>query len=171
MKGVFVTCNTDAGYFTRDKVGSYAYWIKATGLHLHGSGLFKNKCAGPWQAEMQAMINALHVLKQAKPPPIIRFIFNRDNINARSGSKGNHLRQDLKEAIAWFKKDAIERLGIDEFRRLTVNQKNYAEFRHVKSHDNTDTKRNWVNDWCDRQCKARLIEWLKKQKVHKNEAK
>jgi hypothetical protein len=168
MRGVFITCNTDAGYFPIDKVGSFAYWIKGGDMHLHGSGLFKTKCAGPWQAEMQAIINALHVLKKQNPPPIIGFIFNTDNLNARPGSKGNELRRKLKALIQEFKDDAKKRLGKIAFTLATKNSNQYAQFRHVEAHTHTDTKRNYVNDWCDKQCKARLREWLAEHKKNKH---
>lgn len=164
MRGVFITVNTDAGYFPIDKVGSFAYWIKGGDMHLHGSGLFKTKCAGPWQAEMQAIINALHVLKKQNHPPIIGFIFNTDNLNARPGKSGNSLRQTLQKLIKEFKDDAKKKMGKEEFGKAMKNVKQYAIFRHVPAHDNTDTKRTWVNDWCDRQCKARLREWLAEHK-------
>jgi len=170
MTGIFVTCNTDAGYFPIDKVGSFAYWIKGGGLHLHGSGLFKGKVAGPWQAEMMAMINALHVLKKAKPAPVIGFIFNCDNNGARPGKTGHQLRQTLQKAIKEFKEDAKTRLGKEEFKRVMKNVKEYAIFRHVKAHGPTDEKRTWVNDYLDKQCKKELRKWLAEHKKNKHEA-
>lgn len=168
MKPVFVTINTDAGYYSWHKVGSYAYWIKGTGLHLHGSGMFKNKCDGPWQAEMQSMLNALHILKKSNPPPIIGFIFNTDSKFSYPSNKGHKYRKQLKDAIEEFQKDCIERIGKKEFELLrNKSKKKYAEFVHVPSHTSTDTKKSWVNDWCDKQCKARLAEWSKQNKQNK----
>lgn len=169
--GIFVTCNTDAGYFPYDKVGSFAYWIKGGGMHLHGSGIFKTKCAGPWQAEMQAILNALHVLKKHNPPPIIGFIFNTDSKQAGASKRGNQLRQKLRLAILEFKNDAIERLGKEVFTLVTKNQKHYAEFRHVPAHGSTDTKRTWVNAHLDNICRQELKKWLKKHKQNKHLAK
>lgn len=168
MKGIFICVNTDAGYFPFDKVGSFAYWIKGGGMHLHGSGLFKGKVAGPWQAEMMAMINALHILKKAKPEPVIGFIFNCDNKNAKAGVRGNELRRILNNAILDFKKDAQKRLGKNMFTFLTKISKQYAQFRHVKAHGTTDEKRTWVNDYLDKQCKKELRKWLAEHKKNKH---
>jgi hypothetical protein len=117
---------------------------------------------------MMAMINALHVLKKAKPAPVIGFIFNCDNNGARPGKTGHQLRQTLQKAIKEFKEDAKARLGKEEFKRVMKNVKQYAIFRHVQAHTHTDTKRNYVNDLLDKQCKARLIEWLKEHKKNKH---
>jgi ribonuclease HI len=170
MTGIFCTVNSDAGYLSFAKVGSFAYWIKGGGMHIHHSGLFKEKCDGSWQAEMQAIINALHHLKKVNTQPIIGFIFNSDCKFARPGPKGHKHRQVLQKLIKEFKDDAREKLGKEEFKRVMKNIKEYAIFRHVKAHEHTDTKRNWVNDWADRQCKARLREWLKEYYKNKHEA-
>jgi len=170
QKPIFVTINSDAGFYHYDKIGSFAYWIRGNGVYLKGSGVFKKQVQSPWHAEMQAMINALEALRMSKPPPIIGFIFNRDNINARSGKK-NPLRAMLKKSIVKFKTDAISRLGTKKFKELTANQKEYAIFRHVKGHSDVDDKRSFVNRWCDEQCSLRLREWNAKQKQKKFEAK
>ncbi len=169
-KPIFVTINTDAGFYPYDKVGSFAYWIRGHNIFLKGSGMFKNEVHGAWHAEMQAMINALEVLRRSNPPPIIGFIFNRDNIYAKTG-KTHELRKRLKIEISKFRSDAVKRLGKPQFKSLTKNQKNYSLFRHVKSHTDTDDKRSYVNRWCDSQCRIRLKEWKEKQKQNKFEAK
>lgn len=166
-KATFVTVNTDAGFSYKYRIGTYAYWIKGTGKHLHGSGVLKDKYKGPphkgpYNAEMKAILNALAVIKKAGHPPIIGFIFNRDNIYAQSGKKGDALQRQLHREIRWFRQDAIERLGMKKFMLLTSKQKKYADFRHVKAHNGTPDKRSYVNDWCDRQCKMRFQEWYDK---------
>lgn len=55
MKGL-VTINTDAGFYTIEKIGSYAYWIKGDNLFLKGSGVFKEKCTSPLDAESSCPI-------------------------------------------------------------------------------------------------------------------
>ncbi|HNU14053.1 MAG TPA: hypothetical protein PKI55_06290 [Chitinophagaceae bacterium] len=174
MKGTFVTVNTDAGFSYKYRIGTYAYWIKGTGKHLHGSGVFKEQYKGPirkgpYDAEMKAIINALAVIKKTGHPPIIGFIFNRDNINAKSGKNGDPLQKHLYREIKWFRKDAERRLGIKNFMLLTSKQKIYADFRHVKAHNGTSDKRSYVNDWCDRQCKLRFEEWYNKNVKPKRE--
>jgi len=157
MKG-WVTINTDAGFFPRQKVGSYAYWIKGDAIHLYGSGMLKGNIKSPLEAEMMAIANALHVLSKSPHPPIIKIIFNRDNIYAESKKKGNHVQKIIYRYIQHFKKDALKR----DKKRVLPNWTKYYEFRHVKAHSDTDDKRSWVNRWCDEQCKLQLREWLQK---------
>lgn len=170
-KAIFVTVNTDAGFFSFDRVGSYAYWIRGHGITLKGSGMLKHKCESPWHAEMKAMINALYAIRANGHPPIIGFIFNRDNINAISGSKGHELKKRLKSEISYFKIDAIARMGKQQFQNITKTQKEYAIFRHVKAHSDVQDKRSYVNRWCDSECRRRLAEWNSKRKQNNFESK
>ena len=167
MKGVFVTVNTDAGFSYKYQIGTYAFWIKGTGKHLHGSGVFKEKHKGPmhkgpYEMEIKAIINALAVIKKTDHPPIIGFIFNRDNIYAKSRKNGDALQKLLYQHIRHFRKDAEKRLGLKAFMAATRKQKEYAQFRYVKAHNGTPDKRSYVNDWCDRQCKLQFEKWYNK---------
>lgn len=163
MKGTFVTVNTDAGFSYKYRIRTYAYWIKGTGRHLHGSGVFKEKHKGvlnegPYQSEMKAIINAVAAIKKTKHPPIIGFIFNRDNVRCKSKRKGDPLQRLLYKELNWFREDAIKRMGT-KFFIATKKQKAYAQFRHVKAHNGTADKRSYVNDWCDKQCKLQFEKW------------
>ena len=148
-KGI-VTINTDAGFYPYDKVGSYAYWIKADGLFLKGSGVFKDRCKNPLEAEQKAIINALHLLESSQYKAE-RIIVNRDNIYAKSG-KQTELGKMMSAIIKRVKKFSIP-----------PHHKNYTgvyvEFRHVKAHNGTPDARSFVNDWCDKQCKEQLRKW------------
>lgn len=137
-----------------------------TGHHLHGSGVFKEKHKGlphkgPYEMEVKAIINALAAIRKTDHPPIIGFIFNRDNIWAKSGRKGDKLQRLLYNEIRLFRKDAERRLGAKTFAMLTRRQKEYAQFRHVKAHNGTEDKRSWVNDYLDKQCKMEFKKWYK----------
>lgn len=157
MKGI-VTINTDAGWYPHDKVGSFAYWIKADGLHLHGSGVFKELCTSSTDAELKAMINAVHVLKASGYKHITKIIFNRDNIKAKSGKRGNANQQLLYKMLRKMRDESI---------KLNIIKGIYPfyEFRHVKAHSDGADKRSYVNNWCDQQCKMRLKEWKQQQKT------
>lgn len=162
-KGVCCTINTDAGYSYHWRRGSYAYWIVFNGKRITGGGVFKESHTGPqnkgpYESEMKAIVNALHVLKSHSHPPIRGFVFNRDNINTKSG-KGNKLEKKIQSLIRHFKKDYIERTGDSSVLR---NSK-YAQFRHVKAHTHTDTPRHYVNDWLDKRCKSEFAKWVEKQ--------
>lgn len=147
MKG-WVTINTDAGFYPIEKVGSFAYWIKGDNLFLSGSGIFKQPCKNPLDAEIKAMLNALHIL-YSSGAIVEKLILNRDNIYAKSGKKGTELQKQMSALIKKIK-----------LRSIPPTHKNYTgkyvEFRHVKAHAHTKTPRHWVNDWCDKRCKEQL---------------
>lgn len=149
MKGYICTINTDAGFYPREKIGSFAYWIKTGNLFLHGGGPLKGKCTDPLDAEMKSIINAVHILDASKFNAISKIIFNRDNINAKSGEQ-TELQKLLKSKLREIRTRCIENLG-----KANVSEP-YWEFRHVKSHSGTGTKRQFVNDWCDQRCKDEL---------------
>ncbi len=163
-KGVYCTVNTDAGYSYHWRRGSYAYWIVYTGKRITGGGVFKENHTGPqnkgpYESEMKAIINALEVIKKKEHPPIIGFVFNRDNINTKSGKNGNELEKLLYKLIRYFKEDAMKRTGMYQIN----HKKDYAQFRHVKAHLHTDTPRHYVNDWLDKKCKSEFAKWVEKQ--------
>jgi hypothetical protein len=37
-----------------------------------------------------------------------------------------------------------------------------TEFRHVKSHNDTSTKKGWVNEWCDVEAKKHIKDYIDK---------
>lgn len=151
MKG-WVTINTDAGWFQIQKVGSYAYWIKADGLHLHGSGMLKGTVNSSTNAERMAIANALHILKCSEYTGITKIVFNRDNINAKGRKDGGKVEKLIHELIKYF---------YDKMPYPKCKLKKFYEFRHVKAHSDGKEKRDWVNQWLDQRCKERLREWLK----------
>lgn len=140
------TINTDAGYYPREKIGSFAYWIKADGLHLKDSGILKGVVKNPLEAEMKAIINALFILDRSNYTGIAKLIINRDNISAKSSkSSQNELERKLALQISTLRKKCGYR-GLKPF----------FEFRHVKAHSGKGDPRSWVNEWCDEQCKTEL---------------
>lgn len=150
MKGI-VTINTDAGWFRHQKVGSFAYWIKGDGIHLHGSGMLKGKIMSSTEAETKAIANALYILKESGVTGIKRIIINRDNIRAVNKKRGREEQKLVYQLLRHF---------WDKTNHETEFTKFYT-FRHVKAHSNGTLARDWVNNWCDARCKERLKEWLK----------
>ena len=153
-KGI-VTINTDAGFYPIEKIGSYAFWIKGDNLFLQGSGVFKELCKNPLDAEMKAIINAFHVLK-ATGYKAEKIIVNRDNVNAKSGTQ-TPLQNKMKKLIKEIKLSSIHPSHPNYVGK-------YVEFRHVKAHKHTDDKKHWVNDWCDKRCKIELRNYKIKMK-------
>lgn len=151
-KTKIVTINTDAGFYPNEKVGSYAYWIKGKGLFLRGSGLFKQNCTNSTDAEMKAILNALHILDSSSYVDIEKIVINRDNIHAKGSESGNELQRRISDKLS-------------ELRKKCDHKSKYPffDFRHVKAHSSIDKPRNWVNDWCDKECKRHLKQWKTEQ--------
>lgn len=164
MANGIVTINTDAGFFHIDRVGSFAYWIKADDLHLKGSGMFKGKCKSPLDAELKAIINALHVLRKANHKGIKKIIFNRDNINATSRKNGSQLQNKIYLMLRELRNKSIKEGAIK-------GRYPFYEFRHVRAHTDKEDKRSWVNNWCDKECKIQLAKWNAANRQRKFESK
>jgi hypothetical protein len=151
MKG-FVTINTDAGFLPDFKIGSFAYWIKGDDLFLKGSGIFKNNCTSSVDAEVKAMMNALHIISCSGKIDIVKIVFNRDAVMARA-KKDGHPNQ-----VLFYK--MLEELKIKCGKQWDPN---FYESRHVKGHDNNSkTKRSWVNKYLDQECTKQLRNYRKK---------
>ena len=163
MKG-WVTVNTDAGFYPREKVGSYAYWIKADGLFLRGSGIFKGESKSSLDCEVKAIVNALAVLFNSGYKPE-KIIVNRDNIYANKSVNipaGNKLKTIVKQ----IKKRSIPNT---HHRYADSGKDQYIEFRHVKAHSHTKDAKHFVNDWCDKRCKEELRKWKAEQILNNNQ--
>lgn len=156
-----VTINTDAGFWTHHKVGSFAYWIEGEEILLKGSGVFREKVKNSWDAEMKSIINALTLLDQSGYKNIHQLIINRDNINAVSGKySDNDLKRHLSLVISRLRKRSGKSPALPFFK-----------FMHVKAHVEITDQRTFINDWCDQQCKQQLQNWATKNKIPKYEKK
>lgn len=107
---------------------------------------------------MKAIVNALHVL-ESTDYVVEKIIINRDNVNAVSGKNGNEIQKLMTNVIKRIKKKSITPIHMNYGGK-------YVEFRHVKAHSHTNNPRHWVNDWCDKQCKAELKKY--KQQLENN---
>lgn len=161
----WVTINTDAGHVPNLNVASFAYWIRFEGNKLCGSGLLKGKVMDSWEAEMKAVINALHVLLNNPPPrKITKIIFNRDHDGVDMTRKK---RRDpfLTDRLILLAEKLIQQ---NEF---TGSIHSFCEFRHVKGHSRKKDDRSWVNRWCDEQCSAHLRPYREQFKQRSFEAR
>ena len=151
MKGI-VTINTDAAYHFKHKVGAFAYWIVSDYGRILMSGALKGKVSGPDEAEMQCIINAMHTVSNQKFPDVRLIVINTDALNSI------HVFGKNKAAIA---KYHLKKYGPlrDRFHKLSQKIGGTGlsiKFKHIPSHVHTDTPRNWVNDWCDKNAKICL---------------
>jgi len=149
MKGI-VTINTDASYHSEFKVGAYAFWIVSDMGRICMSGAFKERVKNPSEAEIQCILNAIHVFKKQRIKDIYKIIVNTDSLNAIHIFK-NDKQQIKRWGLKWGDgyREKFNKMGLSKI----------IEFRHVKAHKETSTARSWVNDWCDKSAKEQL--WKK----------
>lgn len=154
---VIATINTDAGFLPDHKIGAYAYWIRCGSYFNQCSGVFKEKCANVQDAEMKAVINAMHILEVSTLKPEM-IIVNRDNINVslktKPGVKFTDLQRKLNKIVIRIRERSIPGDHPSKYKGHK-----YIEFRHVKAHTKVDSKRSYVNYWCDKRCREELKKW------------
>lgn len=159
---MILTINTDASFNRRKEVGTYAFWIVCDEFKLKMSGALRKKCTRPEIAEYQCLINALHVaFKMPRKRKITRLIVNTDCLNVI------HLAMEHKVAIKAYKLDNWGRHLTIKFHKMLESNgisKNQLDMRHIKSHQHTDTSRNWVNQWCDDAAKFEMNKLLQNLK-------
>jgi len=158
---MIVTVCTDASFSWSLERGSFAFWIVSNQGKIAKSGMLNKRIHRAEQAEFQCIINAIHVLIAADWKDVEKIIINTDCLNVihlisgnknairkyRLGSWGNHLVLLLK-------------LMIDKSKLKKVK----LEFRHVRAHVSTATPKQWVNDWCDKEAKKQLMNFVNAQK-------
>lgn len=143
---MLVTITTDASHSPDFKVGAFAFWITSELGRIKMAGPLDGQLINPTQAEVRCIVNAVYFLrKHSKWPDIDAVVINTDSmqfINMVDNSSVHH-----KLASQYTKE-----LGI--FKQLTRRWR--VHLKHVRAHEHKETKRNWVNDWCDKEAKRQL---------------
>lgn len=152
---MLVTINTDASFHPILKHGAYAFWIISNDFKITKSGVFKDKCISPDDAEAKCIINALKVLLSTNNNNhnnINKIIINTDSLNAIALIKNDkdHIKRYIGKNIVRWKHIRIA------YNNLLNKNKTIIEFRHVKAHSNVNDKRSYVNEWCDSEAKKQL---------------
>ena len=150
---MLVTINTDASFHPNLKYGAYAFWAICNDFKITKSGVFRNKCRNPDDAEAKCIINALKVVFSAHKG-ITKVIFNTDSLNAIALITDN--REHVKKYIGNNQK--MWKYLRTAYNVILHNYKTnvQVEFRHVKAHSGINDKRSYVNEWCDSEAKRQL---------------
>lgn len=144
MKNI-ITINTDSSFCQKTQIGAYAFWIKWKDFFYKWSGVFKDTCKWSQEAEEKAVLVAIWILKdKSKDFDII--VVNRDCIGVKNQGK-------VKKYIRGYKVALRDIYGTKE---------RFVKFKWVKWHGNWETKRGYVNNWCDREARKVLREERKK---------
>lgn len=149
---MILTINTDASYHAHIKRGSYAFWAICNDFKICKYGVFKEQIMDPTEAEIKAIINAVYVCLRQQSTQITRLIINTDCLFAKLGWEGWTGLGDKAKA-KWRPLIKLLRRLCNEYK---PNFSSKVEIRHVKAHDNTETDRNWCNDWCDQKAKEAI---------------
>jgi hypothetical protein len=103
----------------------------------------------------------LHVLSTASyAKKIKKIIINTDCLNVIH-LINNDKRKIQKYNLASWGRYLVFRYE-DMLRVLKISPKN-VEVRHVRSHISTESKKEWVNDWCDRAAKEAMAIAIKEK--------
>lgn len=164
---MIVTINTDASYSKLYQKGTYAFWIVSNHGRIKRSGILRNDCPRPEIAEFRCLINAMHKLVESNWTGITKIVINTDCMNVihlierdkKKIKRFNLLSWGEELLIKWEKMIQSYRDGI--LKGVTI------ECRHVRSHVSTKSSRQWVNDWCDKEAKRHMHEYLQTQLVKK----
>jgi hypothetical protein len=148
-----ITLFTDASFDDRHRIGGGAYWSRMDEVKLKGSFAFDI----PKSHEAEIMAACMGILRVAAHPtlgaelargPETRLVLVTDCLavqqvlqDRKSGPLSTACQQIVSEVL--FHKD-----------RLNFGFK----VNHVTAHSGLGTPRQWVNDWCDREAKARMRE-------------
>ncbi len=153
---MLVTINTDASFHPILKHGAYAFWIICDDFKISKSGVFRDKCINPDDAEAKCMINALKSLLSTNNNTnvITKIIINTDSLNGIALIKNDkeHIKRYIGKNIKRWKHIRIAYHNVLKFNK----NKFVIEFRHVKAHTNINDKRSYVNNWCDSEAKKEL---------------
>lgn len=143
-KEQLITINTDASYCQKTKIWAYAYWIKWDWFFYKWSGVFKEECKWSTYAEERAVMVAIWILK-SKKRDFDTILVNRD-------CRGVWYRGELKGILDEYKR---------ELKKEYWKKKRIVKFIWVKWHSNWETRRQYVNNWCDMRAKGELREVIK----------
>lgn len=148
-----VTITTDASYSKKHNRGTYAFFITSNLGRTSQSGVLRKKCSTPSEAELKCIINSLVFLSKQKDlfDKCKNIYINTDSLNCI------HIWNNDNQSIYKYKLRPLQHLmkkPMKDIKRMFKDKS--IELRHIKAHVSTDTKREWVNDFCDKAAKTEM---------------
>jgi len=157
---MIVTINTDASFRRDIKKGGYAFWIVSNSGTFCRSGMLRKKIKTPSIAEMMCIINSIDSLGKLGWNYIHKIIINTDSMDSK------YIIETHKKFIRRYHLQYLLPYG-DKFRDITRKYNLHGiqiEVRHVPSHVSTETPRQYCNEWCDKEAKKHLNNYIQKIK-------
>jgi len=134
---------TDASYFPKQGMGSFAFWIDYGGEIIKMSGVLDSS-ENSLEAETMCICNALYVFLENNFKNVDRIIIHTDSLQSitkiRSRAKGN-----TPYKIAW---NFLKEIRIKYGKRHPIHK-----FKHIKAHSGLNTVDKRINSWCDREAR------------------
>lgn len=150
-----VTINVDASHNSDHKVGAFAFWIVCNKGKIRQCGPVK-EAADCLDAEMAGIGNAFHALLKADYiTGVTRVYLNCDSIPAmhhifnQKVKKRRPMALEVQKVVA----KVAAKYGL-------AGVKEWVICAHVKAHSGKETKRKWVNDWCDKNARQQMQKLL-----------
>lgn len=167
-----ITVCSDASYrkFRKKRYASWACYIRTPTKTVKTSGLIKSEVISSTKAELYGVANALYLADQLEDLSKFRLIVYCDNYDVL------HRDYSIKHTpkSKYYEKELEEKLWHDEHIVAYTSKAKKYEPRHVKGHLSKHewspvSKRNYMNDWCDREAYRVLREKINeviKEKDH-----
>lgn len=149
-----ITISTDISLNQQHHVAAYAFWISTEHGPIKRSGMLKGAIQSVPLAELMCIANAVHFFVKTGIHTD-RLIINTDSAGGRTLLIKNG-KQGRRKKV-----DVVARL-VNE---TVLGKYDEVVFRHVKAHNGTKDKRSYVNDWCDKESRRILREFLLKKGV------
>jgi ribonuclease HI len=138
MRRIYI--NTDASFNPATKEGGFGIWIQGdSGFCVKRGGKYKSFVSNCYEAEIKAVINALHIAVNSVNG-INKIIIICDNLNVV-----NMINKKSEQRS----KAEYKHLYIQLFKLLSRVQ--YFEARYVRGHQKKiNTVEAYINTWCDK---------------------
>lgn len=134
----YCTINTDASVDPKTGCSGYAFWVVSSSFKFRGYGKFKSPIFDSNEAEMKAVINAMHLLCERDISCIEAVVVNVDNSTARHVINGK---------VKSFKSKTLDDTRSVLQEHCSKFPKCYA--KDIKGHTYKKSPRHYVNRWCD----------------------
>lgn len=129
-KNLFITVFTDASFCPNTKAFGCAIWIKDGAGKPHQQSWGGRNAKDPEAAETRALNGALKYLTKYCQLNGRVIVIQSDCLNALRKLKYDFLKRDFGAK--------------------------FVKLKHVKAHTNHETRRTWVNNWCDENAKKEM---------------
>lgn len=141
---------TDASLNTQTLNAGYAFYIGCRANKIQRAGALQRKMKSTTLAELQAIINAVYMLRRAKLPTPSKVVIHTDSMECVKILQGSQQTPYDGYTRACFEEcqfqlmDYLQSIGLPVYK-----YRMYVEFKHVKAHTGGTSKHSLINRWCD----------------------